>query len=94
MHERALMADLMREIEGVARADGASRVTRVSVRLGALSHFTPEHFREHFVDASRGTLAEGAAVDAVLADDLDDPCAAGVVLESLEVEVPEPEGVR
>lgn len=94
MHERALMADLMREIEGVARADGASRVTRVSVRLGALSHFTPEHFREHFVDASRGTLAEAAAVDAVLADDLDDPRAAGVVLESLEVEVPEPEGVR
>lgn len=96
MHERALMNDLMREIEGVARADSASRVTRVSVRLGALSHFTPEHFREHFVDASRGTLAEGADVDAVLAEDLDDPRAAGVVLESLEVEVPEQEaeGVR
>jgi len=94
MHERALMTDLMREIEGVARADGATRVTRVSVRLGALSHFTEEHFREHFVDASRGTLAEGAAVDAVLASDLDDPRATGVVLESVEVEVPEAEGVR
>jgi hydrogenase nickel incorporation protein HypA/HybF len=91
MHERALMTDLMREIEAVARADGAERVTRVSVRLGALSHFTPEHFREHFVDASRGTLAEGAVVDAVLADDLDDPRAGGVVLESLEVEAPERE---
>jgi hydrogenase nickel incorporation protein HypA/HybF len=91
MHERALMADLMREIEAIARSDGASRVTRVAVRLGALSHFTPEHFREHFVDASLGTLAEGAAVDAVLEDDLDDPRAAGVVLESVEVEVPEPE---
>jgi hydrogenase nickel incorporation protein HypA/HybF len=89
MHERALMNDLMREIEAVARADGAARVTRVAVRLGALSHFTPEHFREHFVDAARGTLAEGAAVDAVLEDDLDDPGAAGVVLESVEVEVPE-----
>jgi hydrogenase nickel incorporation protein HypA/HybF len=83
------MTDLMREIEGVARADGATRVTRVSVRLGALSHFTEEHFREHFVDASRGTLAEGAAVDAVLASDLDDPRATGVVLESVEVEVPD-----
>jgi hydrogenase nickel incorporation protein HypA/HybF len=90
VHERALMTDLMREIEGVARADGATRVTRVSVRLGALSHFTQEHFREHFVDASRGTLAEGAAVDAVLENDLEDPRAAGVVLESLEVEVPDP----
>ena len=91
MHERALMTDLMREIEAVARADGANCVTRVSVRLGALSHFTPEHFREHFVDASRGTLAEGAAVDAVLADDLDDPRATGVVLGSVEVEMPERE---
>ena len=90
MHERALMTDLMREIEGVARADGATRVTRVSVRLGALSHFTEEHFREHFLDASRGTLADGAAVEAVLADDLDDPRATGVVLESVEVDVPEP----
>lgn len=91
MHERALMTDLMREIEQVARADGATRVTRVSVRLGALSHFTAEHFREHFLDASRGTLAEGAAVDAVLEDDLDDPRATGVVLESVEVEVPDAE---
>ena len=91
MHERALMTDLMREIQAVAQADGATRVTRVSVRLGALSHFTPEHFREHFVDASRGTLAEGAAVEALLGDDLDDPRAAGVVLESVEVEVPDSE---
>jgi hydrogenase nickel incorporation protein HypA/HybF len=89
VHERALMTDLMREIEAVARADGATRVTRVSVRLGALSHFTEEHFREHFADASRGSLAEDAAVDAMLQDDLDDPRAAGVVLESVEVEVPE-----
>jgi len=87
MHERALMTDLMREIDEVARADGATRVTRVSVRLGALSHFTPEHFREHFADASCGTLAEGAAVEAVLGADLDDPRANGVVLESLEVEL-------
>lgn len=90
MHERALMIDLMREIEAVARADGATRVTRVAVRLGALSHFTEAHFREHFVDASRGTVAEGAVVDAVLENDLEDPRAAGVVLVSVELEVPAP----
>jgi Zn finger protein HypA/HybF involved in hydrogenase expression len=33
-------------------------VTRISVRLGVLSHFTPQHVREHFEDASRGTIAE------------------------------------
>ena len=87
MHERALMTDLVREIDSVARADEAVRVTRVAVRLGALSHFTPEHFREHFAQASHGTIAEGAAIDAVLEQDLDAPRATGVVLESVEVEL-------
>jgi hydrogenase nickel incorporation protein HypA/HybF len=86
MHEQALMRDVVAKVEGVARADGASRVTRIRVRLGALSHFTPEHFREHFDDAARGTIAEGAEVDAVLLGDLDDPNAGEVVLESVEVE--------
>jgi hydrogenase nickel incorporation protein HypA/HybF len=86
VHERALMDDVMRKVDAVARESGASRVTRVGVRLGALSHFTPEHFREHFVDASRGTLAEGAEVDAVVETDVFDPGAAGVVLECVEVE--------
>lgn len=88
MHERALMRDLVREIETVAEAEGAVRVSHVAVRLGALSHFTVEHFREHFVDASRGTVTEGAVVGAVLADDIDDPRADGVVLESVEIELP------
>jgi hydrogenase nickel incorporation protein HypA/HybF len=63
------------------------RVTRVDVRLGALSHFTPEHFREHFEDASRGGLADGALVVATLSPDVADPRAADVVVESVEVEV-------
>ena len=86
MHERALMDDLMKKIVSVAHENGGVRVVRITVRLGALSHFTPEHFREHFADASRGTLAEGAVVDAVVETDLSDPDAAGVVLESVEVE--------
>jgi hydrogenase nickel incorporation protein HypA/HybF len=86
MHEQALMKDVMREIEEVARAGGAVRVTRVGVRLGALSHFSAEHFREHFADASRDTIADGAEVDAVMEDDIADPRARDVVLESIEVE--------
>ena len=89
MHEHALMKDVMRKVEEVAMRGGVTRVTRVSVRLGALSHFTPEHFREHFVDSSRGTIADGAEVDAVLDDDIADARARGVVIESVEVEVPE-----
>ena len=87
MHERALMKDVMSRIEELARVEGASRVTRVDVRLGALSHFTPDHFREHFEDASRSTVAEGACVVATLETDVTDEHASGVVVESVEVEV-------
>jgi hydrogenase nickel incorporation protein HypA/HybF len=81
------MNDLMRTIESQARAEDARRVTRIRVRLGALSHFTPAHFREHFEDASRGTLAEGAEVVAELRADPTEAEAQGVVLESIDVEV-------
>ena len=89
MHERALMADVVRKIEEVARTRRSTRVTRVGVRLGALSHFTPAHFRAHFADAALGTLAEGAEVDALPDDDLTAASAGDVVLESVEVEVPD-----
>jgi hydrogenase nickel incorporation protein HypA/HybF len=81
------MRDLMHKIESSARAEGGIRVTRIRVRLGALSHFTPEHFREHFEDASRGTLAEGADVETKLCSDPTEPDAQGVVLESVELEL-------
>ncbi|MFN8177581.1 MAG: hydrogenase/urease maturation nickel metallochaperone HypA [bacterium] len=86
MHERALFEDLMRRIAELGAREGGRRIVAVKVRLGRLSHFTPEHFREHFEDASRGTLAEGARVDAVMLEDLADPHATSVVLESVEVE--------
>ena len=89
MHEQALMKDLMRKIESQARTEGALRVTRIRVRLGALSHLTPAHFREHFADASRGTLAEGADVETELRTDPTEAEAQGVVLESIDVELRE-----
>lgn len=85
MHERALMDDLVRKVLAVAEDEGGVAVTRIRVRLGALSHFTPEHFVEHWVDATRGTLAEGAEVDATVDEDLTGEAAQGVVLESVEV---------
>ena len=87
MHERALMVDLMRKIEAEALGAGGGRVTRIRVRLGALSHLTAKHFREHFEDASRGTLAEGAEVEAEIRTDPTEPEAQGVVLESIDVEL-------
>jgi len=87
VHERKLMEDLMEKIEAEANAAGSQRVTAIRVRLGALSHFTEAHFREHFADAARGTVAERAEVEAELRTDPTEPEAQGVVLESIEVEI-------
>lgn len=86
MHEHGLMKTLMRRIDQVAVAEGARRVTRVSVWLGALSHMTPAHFGEHFRDSSRGGVAEGATIDCVPSDDIHDARASEVVLTGVEVE--------
>ncbi|HEU5211252.1 MAG TPA: hydrogenase maturation nickel metallochaperone HypA [Gaiellaceae bacterium] len=89
MHEQALMRGLVRRILEIADAEGATRVTRVRVQLGPLSHFTPDHFREHYVDATNGTIAAGAVVDARLGEEPTANTASDVVLLELDVEVPD-----
>jgi len=86
MHEAALLKDLVREIESVAERERASAVTCVRVRIGPMSHMTPEHFVEHFVDATRGTIAEGAHCE-VEQIDPKDPLAQSIVLESLDLTI-------
>jgi hydrogenase nickel incorporation protein HypA/HybF len=81
------MRGLMTKLEILAVEQHATRVKRVRVWLGALSHFSAEHFREHFEHASRGTLAENALLDIQLSTDITDPRAQDVVLESFDVEV-------
>jgi hydrogenase nickel incorporation protein HypA/HybF len=90
MHEHALMADIVHKIDQTALEGGGDRVTSVTVMLGALSHFTPDHFREHFLDATRGTIAEGAEVLATLNEDISAPHADGVILQSVEFELRDP----
>ena len=86
MHEHHLMNDLMRRIGRAAEAHGGERVVAVSVWLGALSHMSPEHFREHFIRASAGSVAEGARLDIAASDDIHDSAAADVLLRGIEIE--------
>ena len=86
MHEQSLMIDLMRKIESVVKENNAKKVASLKIRLGALSHISSEHFKEHFVQASKGTVAESAHLDVVVQGDLDDPNAQEIMLESLELE--------
>jgi hydrogenase nickel incorporation protein HypA/HybF len=85
MHEQSLMNDLMRKILALAEKEGATRVTRVCVALGALSHMSPEHFKEHFDIAAQGTLAENALLDTQQLEDINAPEAQSIVLRSIDV---------
>jgi hydrogenase nickel incorporation protein HypA/HybF len=86
MHEASLMRSLMRKIDSLAAAEGASRVTTVRVWLGALSHMSAAHFQEHFEQASKATVAEGASLEIEESTDIADPGAQDLMLRSIEVE--------
>lgn len=81
MHEMSLMASLFRKIEQVAREHHARKLVKVKVAIGAFSHLSPEHFREHFQHASKGTVAENAILEVGI-----QPDAQEILLESVEVE--------
>lgn len=86
MHEASLMAGLVRKINAAAEANRARRIVGVTVRLGALTHMSAEHFTEHFKRATAGTVADGARLDLTLSDDIRDADAQAILLQSLEVE--------
>jgi len=88
MHEASLISSLMRRIGEVAAAEGARRVTGVSVWLGALSHMSAEHFTEHFSRAAAGTLAAGARIHVIVSEDERHEHAQDILLESVEVDAP------
>lgn len=85
MHEMSLLRDLLKKIDEIARTEGAARVVGVKVWLGAFSHISADHFREHFEEATVGHVAEGARLEVTESDDESDPNAQEIVLESVEV---------
>jgi hydrogenase nickel incorporation protein HypA/HybF len=87
MHETGLVRDLIRRIEQAAVAEGATRVSGVAVWLGALSHLSASHFRDHFEIEARGGVAEGAVLAITESSDITDPDAQQLRLESLDLEL-------
>jgi hydrogenase nickel incorporation protein HypA/HybF len=86
MHEAHLIQDLIRKILKISEENGGKKIIGVKVKLGALSHMSPEHFQEHFGQASQGTIAEGAELIAEELTDINDPNAQDILLESVDVE--------
>jgi hydrogenase nickel incorporation protein HypA/HybF len=86
MHEHSLVAGLIGTIESIANEHGGKKVAGVRIRLGALSQMSGSHFRGHFLDAARGTAAEGADLEIEEMTDVSSPDARHIVLESVELE--------
>jgi Zn finger protein HypA/HybF involved in hydrogenase expression len=49
--------------EAVAQAPAGFRIKRLKIVVGEASGHSPRHIQEHFLEASRGTRAEGAALE-------------------------------
>ncbi len=90
MHESSLMASLLRQVEGVAQAQEARAVVGITLTIGALAPFTPDHLRDHFRLAAAGTVAEGATLSIQVETDPTDPQAQTLRLTGVEIEVGEP----
>lgn len=86
MHEMSLINNLLHKIETLAKEQNAAHIVAVGVRIGALAHISAEHFHEHFIEGTRGTVAENARLDIDMSTDTDDPNAQDVLLTFIEVE--------
>lgn len=86
MHEQSLINNLINKILILAEKEKAVKVTRVKVKLGALSHMSASHFKEHFDISAKGTIAEDAQLDAEESRDIHDPEAQAILLKSIDVE--------
>ena len=85
MHEMSLINNLLAKIEQIAKENHSNKVSKVCVTLGALAHISEDHFREHFVEGTTGTLAEGAELVVTMNEDIHDPNAQEILLTSIDV---------
>jgi hydrogenase nickel incorporation protein HypA/HybF len=63
MHEMALTESIVEIAAEGARKEGAAKVKRVCVEVGALSHVEPEALEFCFAAVSAGTIVEGAILE-------------------------------
>lgn len=62
MHEFSLAQSLVEQITELASKEGASRVTRVEVTIGAMSGVMKDPFEFCFPEAIRGSCLEGCTL--------------------------------
>jgi hydrogenase nickel incorporation protein HypA/HybF len=63
MHEVSLMQSALEIAQEQAKRQGAARIHRLKMRIGALSGVVPEALEFAFEVVTSGTMAEGAAFE-------------------------------
>ena len=86
MHEMSLFKPLMKKIELLAKEEDTDRIVAATIRLGAFAPISADHFREHWDEFTKGTVADGAALTVVRDEDETSECALDILLECVEIE--------
>ena len=63
MHEHGLIKNILTKVLEEAKKHGARKISKIKIKVGPLSQFTPQSFEEHFRDTSADTLAEKAVLE-------------------------------
>lgn len=66
MHELSLVASVIEVLEEKAREHGAARVTRVVLKIGAMSGAVPDLLESAFETFKKATIAETARLEIVV----------------------------
>jgi len=88
MHESGMIDELVTTALAWSAASPIRRIRSITVEVGALSPCNPEHLREHFVEACKGTWAEGASLIVIPKNDITDQHAQDVTMVNLTVDEP------
>ena len=63
MHEVSIVQGMFKILEDETNKHGATRVTKVHVRIGELANIVPDAFSFAFETIKEGTLADGAVLN-------------------------------
>ena len=85
MHEKDLFRDLREKLVEVAGEHPNSRIVRVRVWVGPLSHVDPTTLQRAWAEIVQGTAAEGASLLTQDSTDLDGTHADRIILSSVDL---------
>lgn len=87
MHEHSYVNHLVQRIDTLMRENAMSRITGLTVRVGALSLFSPEHIQAHLEQAMLDRMSDNVDVRIVVDSDTESAEALEAVIETIEFEV-------